>query len=79
MNIETFPESFPLASKPYHLPIRHHKFVKEEIEHLLEGGLIECSMGPYVTTAIAVPRKSKQGAPLSETKQLVMDYRELNK
>ena len=29
----------PAASKPYPLLLKHHKFVKEEIENLLEAGL----------------------------------------
>ena len=35
-------------------------------------------MSPYATP-ISGPRKSKPGAPLAETKRLVIDYRELNK
>ena len=34
---------------------------------------------PYVAPIIVVPRKSKSGIPLAETKILIIDYRELNK
>ena len=34
MKIETNPELHPVASKPYPLLLKHHKFVKEEIENL---------------------------------------------
>ena len=61
------------------LTSKHHKFVKEEIENLLEAGLIERSMSPYAAPIIVVPRKSKPGAPLAETKRLVIDYWELKK
>ena len=50
-------------SKPYLLPLKHHKFVKEEIENLLEAVLIERSVSPYAAPIMVVPRKSKPGAP----------------
>ena len=53
--------------------------MKEEIKNLLEAELIERSMSPYVTPIVVVPRKSKPGTPLVETKRLVIDYHELNK
>ena len=59
--------------------MKHHKFKKEEIKNLLEVGLIERSMSPYAIPIIVVPRKSKSGAPIAETKRLVIDYWELNK
>ena len=36
-------------------------------------------MSPYATSIIVVPRKSKAGAPLAETKRLVPDYWKQNK
>ena len=68
----------PIASKPYPLLHKHHKFVKEEIENYLEAGLIERSMNQYAAPIIVVPRKSKPGVPLGETKRIVIDYYELN-
>ena len=53
--------------------------MKEEIKKLLEVGLVERSKIPYATPIIVVPRKSKSGAPLAETKRLVIDYSKLNK
>ena len=79
MTIETDPELSLIVSKPYPLPLKHHKFVKEEIETLLEARLIKKSMTPYAAPIIVVPRKSKPGTPLAETKRLVIDYWELNK
>ena len=46
MKIETDPKLSQVASKPYPLPLKHHTFVKEEIENLLKVGLIECSISP---------------------------------
>ena len=79
MIIETDPNLPSVASKPYPLPLKHHKFVNEEIENQLEAGLIERSMIPYTKPMIVVPRKSKPGAPLAETKKPVIDYWELHK
>ena len=59
--------------------MKHYKFVKEEIENLLEVRLIERSVRPDATPTTVVPGKSKPGAPLAETKRLVIDYQELNK
>ena len=53
--------------------------MKEEIENLLEAELIKRSMSSYVASIIVVPRKSKPGVPLAETKRLIIDYQELNK
>ena len=39
MTIETDPNIPPDMSKPYPLPLKHYKFIKEEIENLLEAGL----------------------------------------
>ena len=53
----------PIVSKPYPLPLKNHKFVREDTENLLEVGLIERSTSPYVAPIIVVPGKSKLGAP----------------
>ena len=79
MTIETDPELPPVACKLYPLPLKHHKFVKEEIENLLEAGLIEISVSPYAAPIIVVSRKCTLGTPLAETKRLVINYRKLNK
>ena len=74
MVIETDPQLPLVVTKPYPLPIKHHKFVKEEIENLFKARHIERSMSPYVTSVIVVPRKCQPGVPLVETKRLVIDY-----
>ena len=43
------------------------------------AGSAEKSMNPSATSIIVVSRKRKPGAPLAETKWLVIDYRESNK
>ena len=79
MVIETDLELPPVATRPYHLPLKHHKIVKEEIGNLLEARLTERSMSPYTTSVIVVLKNCKPGAPLAETQWSVFDYRELNK
>ena len=69
MAIDTDPNLLPVTSKPYPLPLKHHKLVKEEVENLLEAGLIERSMSPYAAPIIVVPRKSKPGVFLAERKK----------
>ena len=79
MTFDTDPNLPPIAGKFYPLPLKYHKFVKEEIENLLEAGLINWSMSPYATPIIVIARKSKPGASPAETKRLLIDYCELNK
>ena len=60
MTIETDTELPPVASKPFPLPLKHHKFVKEEIENLLEAGLIERSVSHYAAPIIVFSRKKNK-------------------
>ena len=41
MVLPTEPGTAPVASKPYHQPLKHHRFVKEELTNLLEAGRID--------------------------------------
>ena len=54
--------SIPVAGKPYSLPLKHCKFVKEEITNLLEAGLIEQSLSPYAAPIMVVPCKAPAGS-----------------
>ena len=49
MEIDTHPNLPPVTSKPYPLPLKQHKFIKEEIKNFLEAGLIERSKSLYAT------------------------------
>ena len=71
--------SMPVANKPYSLPLKHHKFIKEELTNLLEAGLIEQSLSPYAAPIMVVPCKAPAGSSFMETKRLIIDYQELNK
>ena len=77
MVLPTEPGTAPIASKSYDLPLKHHKFVKEELMNLLEVGLIERSQSPYAAPIIVILCKAPQGSSLTDTKRLVIDYCEL--
>ena len=68
-----------VASKLYDLPLKHHKFIKEELMNLLEGGLIERSLSPYAALILVALHKTPPGSSPTKTKRLVIDYHELNK
>ena len=73
------PGSIPVASKPYSLPLRHHKFVNDKMTSLLEAGLIKWSLSLYAAPIMVMPHKAPVGSSLIESKRLVIDYLELNK
>ena len=79
MVLPTEPGATPVSYKPHDLPIKHHKFVEEELTNLLEAGLTERSLSPYAAPIIVVLHKAASGSSLTETKILVIDYCELNK
>ena len=79
MVLHTEPGSIPIVHKPYSLPLKHYKFIKEELTNLLEAGLIEQSLGPYAAPIMVVPQKAPAGSSLTEMKRLVIDNGEQNK
>ena len=79
MVLPTEPGAATVASKPYDLPLKHHKVVNKELTNLLEAGFIERSINPYTAPIIVVTCKAPPGSSLMETKTLAIDYHELNK
>ena len=71
MSINT-EDSDPVSQKPYPVAMKHYNWVKEEINKLLEAGVIRNSHSSWSTPIIVVP-KGDGG------KCLVIDYRALNK
>ena len=61
----------PIAKKPYTLAIKHHEWVKEEIDKLLEAGVIRESHSSWSAPIVVVP-KGDGG------KRMCVDYRALN-
>ena len=71
MSIDTG-DSDPISQKPYPVAMKHYQWVKEEIDKLLEAGVIRNSHSSWSAPIIIVP-KGDGG------KHLVIDYRALNK
>ena len=71
MSIDTG-DSDPVSQKPYPVAMKHYQWVKEEIDKLLEAGVIRNSHSSWSAPIIVVP-KGDGG------KRLVIDYRALNK
>ena len=62
MVLHTKQGSIPVVGKPYSLPLKHHKFVKEEIPNLLETGVIEWSLNPYAAPIMLVTQMAPVGS-----------------
>ena len=72
MEIQT--EGPPIASCLYVLPLKHHSFVRNEIENLEKAGVVRKGLGPYASPIMALPKKAPPGAPENEQERLVIDY-----
>ena len=57
MEIDTG-DNLPVAQNPYTLPLKHHEWVRKEIETLEKAGVIERSLSPWASPVIVVPKKS---------------------
>ena len=62
MEIDTG-DSLLVTQNPYTLPLKHHKWVRKEIETLEKAGVIERSLSPWVSPVIVVPKKSVPDEP----------------
>ena len=62
MEIDTG-DSLPIAQNPYTLPLKHHEWVRKEIETLEKAGVIERSLSPWASPVIVVPKKSAPDEP----------------
>ena len=71
MSIDTG-DSDPVSQKPYLIAMKHYNWVKEEIDKLLEAGVIRNSHSSWLAPIIVVP-KGDGG------KCLIIDYIALNK
>ena len=69
-------DSLPVAQNPYTLPLKHHEWVRKEIETLEKAGIIEQSLSPWASPVIVVPKKSTPDEP--PWRRLCMDYRKVN-
>ena len=69
-------DSPPIACRPYTLPLKHHDWVKKEIEILDRAGIIDKSISAWASPVIIVPKKSKPGEP--PKRRMCVDFRRLN-
>ena len=69
-------DSLPVAENPYTLPLKHHEWVRKEIEMLEKAGVIERSLLPWASPVIVVPKKSASDEP--PRRRLCVDYRKVN-
>ncbi|GBL64788.1 Transposon Tf2-6 polyprotein, partial [Araneus ventricosus] len=70
---------FPLQTKPYSIPLMAKKYAQQEINNLLEAGIIEPSSSSYCFPVIFIKKKQNPNDSNSEPKfRMVVDYRLLN-
>ena len=69
-------DSVPVTQNPYTLPLKHHEWVRKEIETLEKAGVIERSLSPWASPVIVVPKKSAPDEP--PRRRLCVDYRKVN-
>ncbi|GBO23513.1 Transposon Tf2-6 polyprotein [Araneus ventricosus] len=71
--------NFPLQTKPYSIPLMAKKYAQQEINNLLEAGIIEPSSSSYCFPVIFIKKKQNPNDSNSELKfRMVVDYRLLN-
>ena len=76
MEIDTG-DNLPVAQNPYTLPLKHHEWVRKEIETLEKViGVIERSLLPWASPVIVVPKKLAPDEP--PRRHLCVDYRKVN-
>ena len=64
--------SQPVSQRPYTLPLKHHDWVKKEIEQLECAGIIEKSLSPWASPIVIVPKKSGPRKP--SKRRMCVDY-----
>ena len=66
----------PIEKKPYLLPMVKMDWVRDEVERLLNAGIIRHSVSPWCSPVIVVDKKQIPGQ--QKEFRLVVDYRALN-
>ena len=75
MEIDTG-DNLSVAQNPYTLQLKHHEWVRKEIETLEKAGVIERSLSPWASPVIVVLKKSAPDEP--PRRRLCIDYRKIN-
>ena len=75
----------PVALRNYRTPLQYRDWLKEELKHLKDAGIIEDSESPYNSPCLVVPKKldvnqdvSGKDTTASKGARLVVDYRQVN-
>ena len=68
--------SQPVSEQPYTLSLKHHDWVKKEIEQLECAGVIEKSLSLWASPIVIVPKKSSPGKP--PKRRMCVDYHCIN-
>ena len=68
--------SQPVSERPYTFPLKHHDWVKKEIDQLEHAGVIEKSLSPWASPIVRVPKKSGPGEP--PKRRMCVDYHRIN-
>ena len=66
----------PVSQRPYTLLLKHHDWVKKEIEQLEYAGVIEKCVSPWGSPIVIVPKKSSAGEP--PKRRMCVDYHRIN-
>ena len=69
-------EPAPVTVQPYHLALKHHNFLKQEIKNLLDTWIIHKSMFQWASPFVVVKKHKLEGLP-QQFHQCV-DYGKLN-
>ena len=63
--------AIPIKQRPYRATIPDQEFIAEEIQKMLQAGIIRPSMSPWTSSIVVVSKKNGK-------KWLCIDYRKLN-
>ena len=69
-------DSPPICQKPYTLPLKHYRWVQQEVETLERAGIIKKSLSPWASPIVVVPKKSAPGEP--PRWRMCVDFRKIN-
>ena len=69
-------DATPVAQKPYPLPYQYLEAVRDEVQKLLDGGLIEPCISNWASPVLV--RLKKDSTPDKIRLKLIIDYRKLN-
>ena len=69
-------DAAPIATQSYPLALKHHEFLKQETENLLDPGIICKSMFPWASPIVVVKKHTPEGLPQQFC--LCINYRKLN-